>query len=201
MVFLWQDSTSCYLMFSVRSYTHNHRYTKLALSIFMLKTWGVFLCLWKESLSGQPFVSQKKPEKNERWVVFALIKRCANLAQRGRPSIWISARLSSQSRIFYFPLQVVESEVCAKIIPSLDSPWRTVPRTILPAFGALSGPNSPFSSGLPNWHFWTQVRNLRCFYENYHVSKKQRNSPFSFFVGPKNGFTLKNAIIHPRCFR
>ena len=91
----------------------------------------------------------------------------------------------------FFLLQAVESEACAKIVPSQDSPWRVVPRTILPAFGALSGPNSPFSSWLVNWLFWTQSRNLRCFYENYHVLKNSAILQFSPFACLKSDLTSK----------
>ena len=161
------------------------------LTPFMFKKSGFILRLCWQSLSGQCFVTRKKSEKNDRWVVSPLIKSWADLALVSRPSIWISARLSTQSRIFYFPLQAVESEACAKIVPSLDSPRRVVPRTILPTFGALSGPNSPFSSWLVNWHFWTQSRNLRCFYENYHVLKNSAILRFHFSWPRKTGLPSK----------
>lgn len=111
-----------------------------------------------------------------------------------RSTIYLNIRavVNSIAHFFYFSAISRWIRGCAKIIPSLDSPRRVVPRTILPAFGALSGPNSPFSSWLDNWHFWTQVRNLRCFYENYHVLKNSAILRFHFSWPRKSVLPSKN---------
>ena len=72
------------------------------LTPFMFKKSDFILRLCWQSLSGQCFVTRKKSEKNDRCVVSPLIKSCADLPLVSRPSIWISARLSTQSRFFIF---------------------------------------------------------------------------------------------------
>ena len=167
------------------------------LTPFMFKKSGFILRLCWQSLSGQCFVTRNKSEKNDRWVVSPLIKSCADLALVSRPSIWISARLSTQLCIFATSCWIrglckdcsnpgfsAESP-SAHYSPRIWSPFR--PKfSVFQLASQLAFLNSKPKSALFLWE-------LPCF-------EKQRNSPFSFFVAPKIGFTLKKSIIHPRCF-
>ena len=156
------------------------------LTTFMFKKRGFILRLCWKSLSGQCFVSQKTTEKNERWTVSPLKKRCADLASRGRPLFYISASLSSQRCFFYLSLYLVQSEGCAKNNATQNSPWRILIRAFSEPSGTRLRGNSTFLSGRDHSQIWTQTENPRWFYENNHVSKIQRVSKSCIFAGPNN---------------
>ena len=140
------------------------------LTPFMFKKSGFILRLCWQSLSGQCFVTRKKSEKNDRWVVSPLIKSCADLALVSRPLFCIPASLSSQRCFFYLSLYLVQFEGCAKNIAPANSPWRILFHAFRePSRTHLRG-NSPFTRGRDLSQNWTQTESPRWFYDNNHVS-------------------------------
>ncbi len=124
------------------------------LTTFMLKKTWLYSPFAQKKFERTTFRNAKNNRRKLRGELILPSKRVALIRSCPVDHLFEYPRGCQLNRaFFYFPLQAVESEICAKIIPSRNSPRRAVPRTNSPAFGALSGPNSPFSSGLPNWHF------------------------------------------------